>query len=455
MNYTYDSNPVNSSFSQYTTGRLAVAQYTLCGGGNSTPVTEMYSYHPAGAVTSKQMDLYRCGNDSNGNYVCGNGFVEADYTYNSAGQVATYSSYTEHGGLPWNTWAGPTVYTYAYDGMGRAASLTDNSGQLNGTGQNTQWVQNGTYDFAGRMTSLQMLGQTKTQTWNVNGQMTSVSQSASGIQYNYSATANNGRITGVVDSISGETISYQYDALKRLTSASSTPSVGSTPSAWTENFQYDGFGNLTAKVLNGTTATIGVNAATNRLASATYDLNGNMISGAGASLVYDEANRLASATPMSGGTEYYGYAPDNKRVYRVKPGSPSYPPATEYVTLYGAYGERLGVYSIWGMADNYNAAPYLAMQSVSTSVWFAGQLISENGTTKMDRLGTNRAGELGFIRMGMRLLRRGMTGLSLRLIQGIRLRVWIMQISECMRRRTAGSISLIRDTPALLEIQVR
>ncbi len=45
---------------------------------------------------------------------------------------------------------------------------------------------------------------------------------------------------------------------------------------------------------------------------------GNMVSGAGVTMVYDEANRIGSATPVSGGTEYYGYAPDNKRVYRRK-----------------------------------------------------------------------------------------------------------------------------------------
>ena len=34
------------------------------------------------------------------------------------------------------------------------------------------------------------------------------------ISYNYSATQNNGQITQVVDSISGETVSYQYDNLE-------------------------------------------------------------------------------------------------------------------------------------------------------------------------------------------------------------------------------------------------
>ena len=49
--------------------------------------------------------------------------------------------------------------------------------------------------------------------------------------------------------------------------------------AWNEAFQYDGFGNLTGKTLNGTLGAIPVNAATNQLAGPNYDLNGNMTSG--------------------------------------------------------------------------------------------------------------------------------------------------------------------------------
>jgi hypothetical protein len=68
----------------------------------------------------------------------------------------------------------------------------------------------------------------------------------------------------------------RYDLLKRLTSSSSTPKNGSSPAAWTETFQFDGFGNLTAKVLNGTTTPIAVNATTNRLTNAYYDANGRL-----------------------------------------------------------------------------------------------------------------------------------------------------------------------------------
>ena len=257
-------------------------------------------------------------------------------------------------------------------------------------------VQNVQYDYAGRMTGLQYLaGVTslfagvytqESMSYYVNGQLASLGwgnpagQSASnysaigapsgGVQYSCSATQNNGQITQAADTISGETITYAYDALKRLTSASSTK-------PWTQTFQYDGFGNLTAKVLNGTSTPIPVNPANNRLSNATYDANGNMTSGAGATLGYDEANRMNSAAEISGGVELYGYSPDNKRVYHQLANGTG-----EWI-IYSPQGERMGIYT-------YNSST--GWGTISTNVWFAGKLISdENGAVFQDRLGTNRA----------------------------------------------------------------
>jgi RHS repeat-associated protein len=180
---------------------------------------------------------------------------------------------------------------------------------------------------------------------------------------------------------------YQYDALRRLISAASTPNVGSTPAAWTQTFQYDGFGNLTAKVLNLTTTPIPVNAATNQLSSAYYDANGNMTSGAGATLTYDEVNRVKSATEVSGGTEYYSYAPNNKRIYRLKADG-----VTEEWTFYGAQGERLGVYSL-GVSGGFTP--------LRTNVAFAGTLILDtNSAAFNDRTGSNRASGARFYPYG-------------------------------------------------------
>jgi RHS repeat-associated protein len=407
--YYYDTNPFSTTYTQNSASRLAAETYSICHPGPTpdgpvyTPstITEMYTYHPAGATTGKEFQLAHASYDGTTS-----GNVSIAYTYDSKGSVA---SITRNG----------VTYTYANDSMGRPVSLTDNEYILSGGANNNDiFVQNVTYDLAGRMTGMQTLAQNfygigiysgETMSYNVNGQLTSISWAGvqpnagsygysgltGGITYSYSATQNNGQITQASDAISGETINYQYDALKRLTSASSTPISGSTPAAWTQTYQYDGFGNLTAKVLNGTSTPIAVNAATNQLSSAYYDANGNMTSGAGATFTYDEANRIASVAEVSGGIEYYGYAPDNKRVYRLKSDG-----VTENYTFYGAFGEKLAIYTIfWGLDVNGYYGSW-AFNQIETDLWFAGKLIYQaTGATGLgsasavyqDRLGTNRA----------------------------------------------------------------
>jgi hypothetical protein len=179
-------------------------------------------------------------------------------------------------------------------------------------------------------------------------------------------------------------------------------------------------------VLNGTSTTIAVNAATNQLTNSNYDLNGNMLMGVGATFTYDEANRVETATEVSGGTEYFGYSPDNKLVYRNTAAG------VEEITFYGAYGEKL-----WN-------------SSTGSYLWFAGRLIADgNSAVFQDRVGTNRSnGQHNFsypytcfygiacgaryYPYGMRSLRRRTSGLSSGRITGIRLREWIMRISDGM-----------------------
>ena len=337
--------------------------------------------------------------------------MEVDYTYDSAGRQATV---TYPGALPTQyatAPSGPITYTYTYDAMGRPASLTDNLAPYTLTGANVNWVQNVQYDFAGRLSGWQHYYGTyddyyynpvdvstkEARQYNTNGQMSSLTWSfnspnsqnswstPAGIQYVYSGTQNNGQITQAIDALSGETITYQYDALKRLTSASSS---SATP--WAQTFQYDGFGNLTAKVLNGTTTPIPVTAATNRLTNAYYDANGNMTSGGGASMAYDEANRISAVSATSGGTEYYGYAADNKRVYWLGQDRSLNGP-TEHIIFYGSHGEKLGVF--WLTCTDSSCA----LGGQQSYVWFAGKMIWEStayvqnsGLVMQDRLGTNR-----------------------------------------------------------------
>ena len=399
VTYTYDANPVNSSYSANTAGRLTTAQYNLCvaNAANVAPgqIVEMYSYHPAGGVTGKRVQVTRQEFNQGFPTTYPTANLDVTYTYTSSGQVATVA-YPTYAVTCCSYQPVPTQFTYTYDTMGRPTGLQDDGAQ--NTNNEITWVQNAQYDYASRLTNWQhyainytaggtlSMGVKEMETYNVNGQLSSIawsdpntSASLGGEQYNYSPTANNGQITNMVDTIRGETVTYQYDVLKRLTSASTA--------SWAQNFQYDGFGNLTGKTLNGaSTATLNVDPATNRLTQASYDGNGNMLSGAGAAFTYDEANRATSATVTSGGTEYYGYAPDNKRIYRLKTDG-----QTEEFTFYGAQGERLGVYQQLGL----NGTPYF--QPLRKTVWFAGRKIWEDqasgtgaGQVYENRLKSNR-----------------------------------------------------------------
>src|SRR5206468_197951 len=80
-------------------------------------------------------------------------------------------------------------------------------------------------------------------------------------------------------------------------------------------------------------------AATNRMVGGSYDANGNMLNAQGASLGYDVENRVSYAT-VSGGWEYYGYAPDNKRIWKQKPNG------TVELYYYGISGQKLGTYNV-------------------------------------------------------------------------------------------------------------
>ena len=396
VTYSYDTNPVNAGFSLYAAGRLTAAQYSVCAGGQTTAMAELYSYHPAGAVTAKQMQTSRYAYDPGTGYGgMATGAAEADYSYDSAGRTVSYQVQFPTGDPALTPH--PTIYTYGFDAMGRSTSLTDN--MAGWAGANTQWVQNAAFDAAGRQTSLQLyVGAaspqytTESRSYNANGQVTDLTWTASslsgfsvtgGLHYTYPGS-NNGQISQMADSVSGETVSYAYDSLKRLVSASSSAS-------WSQSYGFDGFGNLTSL---GATS-IAVNGATNQLTNAVYDLNGNMTSGSGTTLTYDEANRVASAKTTAGGsaTEYYGYAPDNKRIYKLRTDG------VEEWTFYGARGEKLygamqmssgGIYDNTGTRELGLA---LYFTGGKKNVWFGGRLLWE-GTSPVlqDRLGTNRAG---------------------------------------------------------------
>ena len=140
---------------------------------------------------------------------------------------------------------------------------------------------------------------------------------------NYSATQNSERIVGSNDYVTGESVSYSYDALNRLSAASAG-------SMWGEAYSYDGFGNLTQKLPTQSPAPA---------MSATYDTNNHQVG-----LSYDASgNQLAD--PLE--TVVYGWDGENRMVSQATLMSPS--STTAYT--YDAWGKRVEVHSKPAGAD--------------------------------------------------------------------------------------------------------
>jgi uncharacterized protein RhaS with RHS repeats len=166
-----------------------------------------------------------------------------------------------------------------------------------------------------------------------------------------------------------EQITYQYDELKRLVSATGQPA-----------YTYDGFGNLTGMGAP-------VDPATNRIATYTYDANGNVTGMPQMTLEYDIENRITRATHQTNGVDEYGYDPANQRV--LKNGE---------VTYYGVDGKRMGRYLLGRLGSVPNVM--LAFQSPSISnpaqfTYFAGR-----PTWGIDRIGSV-AGGTGYTAYGV------------------------------------------------------
>jgi hypothetical protein len=87
---------------------------------------------------------------------------------------------------------------------------------------------------------------------------------------------------------------------------------------------------------------------------------------------FDVDNRMVSSM---GGTEFYGYAPDNKRVWKKEPSG------VETVYFYGANGQKLVTYTV-------QTSPF-ALVAGRVNVYFGGKLIRADGVAVVhDRLGS-------------------------------------------------------------------
>ena len=378
-----------------TAGRLAAVQFPNSNsnvewfGDEVQQLLYLYSYNQAGRVTMQ--DLRVAGGPS----VYPTMDFTATYTWDNMGRMT---------GLNYPR-GGPQVAMY-YDAMSNLARTQVVCQAYDQNGDCTTWgpspLASATYNFAGQLTALNYNNfsitgsvgaygwfQQETHTYNSMLQLTNITDSSpypSGAQLNmtyaYSTTQNNGRIVSSLDAVTGENVSYTYDSLNRLIAAATS---GTTGVQWGESYSYDGFGNLTSKVVTkGTAPQVYpiVNSATNQARMSGdygFDANGNWL-GAGGSQIntWNVENQLiATGGSPSNGDPTYTYDPWGKRVLQYSETHTYGPGGTLY--FYSITGQRLGTYQV-----SYVSANDPPLQQ-SVSMYFGGRLLAA-----VDRLGSVR-----------------------------------------------------------------
>ena len=211
VDYYYDTNPLNGSYSAQAWGRLAAVTF-------AAGYSYQYSYNQAGRVIKQKL---RTPDQRSQQPV----EFEAQYGWDNEGRM-TSQSYPAQDYLT----AGPQ-YGYQFDAMGRTSGMTGPPWNLT--------IATAAYGPAGQLTSLN--GDTRT--YNTLGQLTRINGGGIDLEYVYTAGQNNGRITQQIDHVSGEQVTYQYDQLNRLSHAETLDN------SWGLSYGYDGFGNLTAKTV--------------------------------------------------------------------------------------------------------------------------------------------------------------------------------------------------------------
>ena len=220
VTYSYGSNPYDGSFSQNVAARLeAVARG--CSGTGGGQFIEMFSYNPAGALLKKRLRIVKP-----------TGSVNKDVSY----------GYMSDGKLETVLYPDATVpYTYIYNLLDQPTKMTGPS--ILNAANTIDHVKNVNYGVAGQVTSMQIVQYedtspnyfTESKTYDTLFQLTGIISMGMNVSYNFPATTNNGRIEARMNNLTSQTVTYGYDALNRLTSATAT---GGTVSGLTHGLQF-------------------------------------------------------------------------------------------------------------------------------------------------------------------------------------------------------------------------
>ena len=230
------------------------------------------------------------------------------YTYDPANNLASAQDaggtvtfgYDDVNNLTAVTQPSTTAITFAYDNDDRRTCTTYPNGVA---------IQN-RYDPAGALLS------TKAAKGSCNsGSSTGTPSGTQLSAFTYdlhnpcgSATADRALRYCVTD-LAGNVTAYTYDALNRLTGAITKNSGGTTTD--TRSYTLDPAGNITSRVVNGTTTSLAYNEANQiKTTGFTYDADGNQTAKpnpAGASFAYNQREQTTSITPTGGSAQSFTY----------------------------------------------------------------------------------------------------------------------------------------------------
>jgi RHS repeat-associated protein len=272
-------------------------------------------------------------------------------TINSTSYNVQYN-YNARGEMTSLTYPSGRVLQVNVDSIGRLASLV---GSLNGI--NTTYADsfsfdpgfqvvgfrygNGIYASIGFSRDRLELGCLDYSLTNRNGVCTHDSNTKFGLTYSYRpAPNNNGQIAAITDSVdNGKTVSFTYDGLSRISTAST---VGSSAyPAWGLSMGYDRYGNRNSEsILSGCvlpmtcpTNSVGIDPATNRILGDCYDASGNLTAESGScpptspTYSYDGENHLAQYSASAS----YQYDGNGLRVRKCLPNCFSPTSSTVYI----------------------------------------------------------------------------------------------------------------------------
>jgi hypothetical protein len=156
VNYFYDTNPFDATFTQNGWGRLVAVEYqrvlatTGCGlESGGAKFVEMYSYTAAGLVAKKRLRVTMKTSQPGEPYAEGTADLEVAYTYNGEGRTmsVTYPTLYDHNGTP----LPGMTYVQTFDGMGRPVSIRDNADPQ------VIWADGVQYGPAGELTQISVL----------------------------------------------------------------------------------------------------------------------------------------------------------------------------------------------------------------------------------------------------------------------------------------------------------